>query len=82
MFFFLLFDKKKEKGLLIFNIAANRDIKITVETLKVSTFFPLGITYKILKTLTILIFLFLEFMNVSNKSMQKYMYLNKINWTN
>lgn len=82
MFFFLLFDKKKEKGILIFNIAANRDIKITVETLKVSTFFPLGITYKILKTLTILIFLFLEFMNVSNKSMQKYMYLNKINWTN
>lgn len=82
MFFFLLFDKKKEKGLLIFNIAANRDIKITVETLKVSTFFPLGITYKILKTLTILIFLFLEFMNVSNTSMQKYMYLNKINWTN
>lgn len=79
MFFFLLFDKKKEKGLLIFNIAANRDIKITVETLKVSTFFPLGITYKILKTLTILIFLFLEFMNVSNTSMQKYMYLNKIN---
>lgn len=79
MFFFLLFDKKKEKGILIFNIAANRDIKITVETLKVSTFFPLGITYKILKTLTILIFLFLEFMNVSNKSMQKYMYLNKIN---
>lgn len=82
MFFFLLFDKKKEKGILIFNIAANRDIKITVETLKVSTFFPLGITYKILKTLTILIFLFLEFMNVSNTSMQKYMYLNKINWTN
>lgn len=79
MFFFLLFDKKKEKGILIFNIAANRDIKITVETLKVSTFFPLGITYKILKTLTILIFLFLEFMNVSNTSMQKYMYLNKIN---
>lgn len=56
MFFFLLFDKKKEKGLLIFNIAANRDIKITVETLKVSTFFPLGITYKILKTLTIFVF--------------------------
>lgn len=77
--FFFLFDKKKEKGLLIFNIAANRDIKITVETLKVSTFFPLGITYKILKTLTILIFLFLEFMNVSNTSRQKYMYLNKIN---